>query len=105
MNKFTTAQLKAAVIEMNKNTNIDNAAFTLALNELESRMTESEFFRICGVDLLMIKAPNWQEASDKEARRIIKNAERHGKTVDYSLSRMIELGISLKTIRSVYRGA
>ena len=44
MNKFTTAQLKAAVIEMNKNTNIDkNAAFTLALNELESRMTESEF--------------------------------------------------------------
>ena len=43
MNKFTTEQLKAAVIEMNKNTNIDNAAFTLALNELESRMTESEF--------------------------------------------------------------
>ena len=42
MNKFTTAQLKAVVIEMNKNTNIDNAAF-LALNELESRMTESEF--------------------------------------------------------------
>jgi len=52
----------------------------------------------------MIKAPNWQEASDKEARRIIKNAERNGKTVDYSISRMIELGISLKTIRSVYRG-
>ncbi len=53
----------------------------------------------------MIKAPNWQEASDKEARRIIKNAEKNGKTVDYSLSRMIELGVSLKTIRSVYRGA
>ena len=43
MNKFTTAQLKAAVIEMNNNTDIDNAAFDLALNELESRMTESEF--------------------------------------------------------------
>ena len=37
MNKFTTAQLKTTVIEMNKNTNIDNAAFALALNELESR--------------------------------------------------------------------
>ena len=43
MNKFTTAQLKAAVIEMNNNTDIDNAGFDLALNELESRMTESEF--------------------------------------------------------------
>ena len=43
MNKFTTAQLKAAIIEMNSNTDIDNAAFDLALNELENRMTESDF--------------------------------------------------------------
>ena len=31
--------------------------------------------------------------------------QKNGKTVDYSLSRMIELGVSLKTTRSVYRGA
>ena len=43
MNKFTTAQLKAAIIEMNNNTDIDNAAFDLALNELENRMTECDF--------------------------------------------------------------
>ncbi len=43
MNKFTTEQLKAAVIEMNNNPMIDNAAFDLALNELENRMTESDF--------------------------------------------------------------
>ena len=46
MNKFTTAQLKAAVIEMNKNTNIDNAAFYLSFKRTRNRMTENEFLNL-----------------------------------------------------------
>lgn len=52
----------------------------------------------------MVTAPDWQGLSDKEARRIVRNAYKHGHTVSYSLSRLLELGFSMRVIRAVYRG-
>lgn len=45
-----------------------------------------------------------QKAADKEARRQIRLAFKTGGTVPYSLGRLIELKISLRVIRAVYRG-
>ena len=49
-------------------------------------------------------APNWQGAADKEARRIVREAYAAGRTVPYSLSRLLELKVSLRVVRAVYRG-
>lgn len=51
----------------------------------------------------MVTAPDWQGLSDKEARRIVRNAYKHGHTVSYSLARLLELGFSMRVIRAVYR--
>lgn len=45
-----------------------------------------------------------QHDADKEARRIVRIAYRVGNTVPYTLSRLVELKLSLKVIRAVYRG-
>ena len=44
-----------------------------------------------------------QEAADKEARRIVKLAYQQGRTVGFSLARLIDIKTSLKVIRAVYR--
>lgn len=49
-------------------------------------------------------APDWQGQADREARRIVREAAKRGHTVPYSLSRLIELGFSLRTVRLVHRG-
>lgn len=51
-----------------------------------------------------MKAPDWQGAADKEARRLVRVAYKLGGTVPYSLGRLIELKFSLKVIRAVSRG-
>ena len=51
-----------------------------------------------------MKAPDWQGKADKEARQIVKKAYETGQTVGFSLERLIDLKISLKVIRAVYRG-
>lgn len=45
-----------------------------------------------------------QAAADKEARRQCRLAYRTGGTVPYTLERLITLKLSLKVIRSIYRG-
>ena len=45
-----------------------------------------------------------QDAADKEARRIVRVAYATGGTVGFSLSRLLELKISLKVLQAVYRG-
>lgn len=50
-----------------------------------------------------MKAPDWQGQADKEARRIVRKAYASGNTVPYSLGRLLELGVSLKVVRAVYR--
>ena len=50
-----------------------------------------------------MKAPDWQGAADKEARRLVRVAYKSGGTVPYSLGRLIELTFSMKVIRAVYR--
>ncbi len=50
-----------------------------------------------------MKAPDWQGQADREARRIVREAAKHGRTVPYSLSRLVELGFSLRTVRLVLR--
>jgi hypothetical protein len=45
-----------------------------------------------------------QKEVDKEARRQCRLAYETGKTVPYSLRRLIELKLSLKVIRKIYRG-
>ena len=51
----------------------------------------------------MNKAPDWQGMADKEAKQIVREALIAGRTVHYSMCRLIELKLSLKTIRAVYR--
>ena len=52
-----------------------------------------------------MKAPDWQGQSDREAKRIVREAYAAGRTVPYSLGRLVELKISLKIIRAVQRAA
>lgn len=48
MNKFTTAQLKAALVELHKMTTDDSAkAYRMAFDELNSRMGDDEFDAWC----------------------------------------------------------
>jgi hypothetical protein len=51
-----------------------------------------------------MKAPDWQGQAEREARRIVREAAKHGGTVPYSLARVLELGFSLRVVRQVYRG-
>jgi hypothetical protein len=51
----------------------------------------------------MAKVYNAQGEADKAARRICREAYARGGTVPYSLGRLIELKLSLKVIRAVYR--
>lgn len=51
-----------------------------------------------------MKAPDWQGQADKEARRIVREAYKAGRTVGYSLGRLLELKVSLRVVRVVYRG-
>lgn len=51
------------------------------------------------------KAPfDAQAAADKAARRAVREAFKHGRTVDYSLGRLLELKVSLRVVRAVYGG-
>lgn len=50
-----------------------------------------------------MKAPDWQGQADREARRIVRDAYASGRTVSYSLARLLELKLSLRVIRAVYR--
>lgn len=50
-----------------------------------------------------MNAPDWQGAADKEARRIVREAFKAGRTVPYSLARLLELKVSLRVVRAVYR--
>lgn len=45
-----------------------------------------------------------QAAADKTARRAVRIAFKNGSTVPYSLARLLELGVSLRVVRAVYRG-
>lgn len=45
-----------------------------------------------------------QDAADRQARRMVRDAYKTGATVGLSLSRLIELKISSKVLRAVYRG-
>lgn len=51
-----------------------------------------------------MKAPDWQGQADKEARRIVREAFAAGRTVPYDLRRLLELKLSLRVVRAVYRG-
>lgn len=51
-----------------------------------------------------MKAPDWQGQADREARRIVREAYAAGRTVGYSLGRLLELKLSLRVVRAVYRG-
>jgi hypothetical protein len=51
-----------------------------------------------------MKAPDWQGQSDREARRLVREAYAAGRTVGYSLGRLLELKLSLRVVRAVYRG-
>lgn len=52
-----------------------------------------------------MKAPDWQGLADKEARRIVREAYLAGRKVPYSLSRLLELNLSLRVVRAVYSGS
>lgn len=45
-----------------------------------------------------------QAEADKEARRLVRLAYQSGRTVGFSLSRLLDLKISNKVLRAVYRG-
>jgi hypothetical protein len=51
----------------------------------------------------MAKVYDAQGEADKAARRICREAYAHGGTVPYTLGRLIELKLSLKVIRAIYR--
>ena len=51
-----------------------------------------------------MKAPDWQGQADREARRIVREAYAAGRTVPYSLGRLLELKLSLRVVRAVYGG-
>jgi len=53
----------------------------------------------------MAKVYDAQGEADKAARRICREAYARGGTVPYSLGRLLELKLSLKVVRAVYRGA
>jgi hypothetical protein len=44
-----------------------------------------------------------QAAADKEARRLCRIAYKTGGTVPYTLGRLLELKLSLKVVRAIYR--
>jgi hypothetical protein len=46
---------------------------------------------------------NAQEEADKACRKACRDAKRRGSTVPYSLSRMIDAGVPLSTIKAVIR--
>ncbi|MFS2049749.1 hypothetical protein ACEN9J_02785 [Variovorax sp. Varisp41] len=50
-----------------------------------------------------VKYYDAQKEADKEARRLVRIAYATGGTAPYSLSRLLELKISTKVIRAVYR--
>lgn len=45
-----------------------------------------------------------QAAADKEARRLCRLAYKTGGTVPYTLAHLLSLKLSLKVVRSIYRG-
>ena len=47
---------------------------------------------------------NQQAAADKAARRHVRLAYQQGRTVPYSLARLLDLKLSLKVLHAVYRG-
>lgn len=51
-----------------------------------------------------MKAPDWQGQADREARRLVREAYAAGRTVGYSLGRLLELKLSMRVVRAVYRG-
>ncbi len=51
----------------------------------------------------MAKVYDAQGEADKAARRICREAYARGGTVPYSLGRLVDLKLSLKVIRAVYR--
>lgn len=51
-----------------------------------------------------MKAQDWQGQADREARRLVREAYAAGRTVGYSLGRLLELKLSLRVVRAVYRG-
>jgi hypothetical protein len=51
-----------------------------------------------------MRAPDWQGQADREARRLVREAYAAGRTVGYSLARLLELKLSLRVVRAVYRG-
>lgn len=51
-----------------------------------------------------MKAPDWQGQADRKARRLVREAYAAGRTVGYSLGRLLELKLSLRVVRAVYRG-
>ena len=51
----------------------------------------------------MVKVYDAQGEADKAARRICREAYARGGTVPYSLGRLIELKLSLKVVRAIYR--
>lgn len=48
--------------------------------------------------------PDWQGQADREARRLVREAYAAGRTVPYSLGRLLELKLSLRVVQAVYRG-
>jgi hypothetical protein len=46
-----------------------------------------------------------QQEADKAARRICREAYERGGFVPYTLGRLLELKLSLKVVRAIYRGA
>jgi hypothetical protein len=53
---------------------------------------------------MVLKAPDWQGMANREARKAVRQAYKTGGTVGYPLARLLELKISLKVLRAVYRG-
>ena len=51
----------------------------------------------------MAKVYDAQGEADKAARRICREAYERGGTVPYTLGRLIELKLSLKVVRAIYR--
>lgn len=56
------------------------------------------------VRYMVLKAPDWQGMANREAKKAVRQAYKTGGTVGYPLARLLELKISLKVLRAVYRG-
>jgi hypothetical protein len=52
----------------------------------------------------MAKVYDAQGEADKAARRLCRESYERGGTVPYSLGRLLELRLSLKVVRAIYRG-